>query len=58
MPKQCKYCGKTVEASLFYVNPQSEKGGTCIEICPACLKKINQRIKKVEVRDFFQKWLA
>jgi len=52
------YCGKAVKESSFYVNPQSSKGGTCIEICPECLRKINEKVKKIEVQSFFQKWLA
>jgi len=58
MPKKCNYCGQDVKESSFYVNPQSEKGGTCYEICPRCLEKINQKVKKVEVQGFFQKWMA
>jgi len=58
MPKRCKYCGKAVKESLFYVNPHSSNGGSCIEICPECLEKINQKVKKLEVQEFFQKWLA
>jgi len=58
MPKHCMYCGKAVKESSFYVNPQSSKGGTCIEICPECLRKINEKVKKIEVQSFFQKWLA
>jgi hypothetical protein len=58
MPKKCSYCGKDVKESSFYVNPRSDKGRTCFEICPSCLQKINEQVKKVEVQNHFQKWLA